>query len=126
MPHLTLEYSANVTGFDAAGTLLALNTALVASRHFDALDIKSRARALDTFLVGTEPAGHGFVHVTLALLSGRDAATKRALSDALLSALKRCCADERRLRLQLCAEIVEIDRASYAKRTLGAGLSSAR
>lgn len=122
MPHLTMEYSANITGFDAAGALLSLNTALVGTRHFEALDIKSRARALDTFLVGTEPRGHGFVHVTLALLSGRDAATKRALSDTLLSALKRFCADERGLRLQLCAEIVEIDRASYAKRTV----SSAR
>ena len=43
MPHLTLEYSANLDGFDAGATLRALNAVLAASGHFDELDIKSRA-----------------------------------------------------------------------------------
>ncbi|MCA8118400.1 hypothetical protein LGN07_06710 [Burkholderia cepacia] len=41
MPHLTLEYSANLDGFDAGATLRALNAALAASGHFDERDIKS-------------------------------------------------------------------------------------
>jgi 5-carboxymethyl-2-hydroxymuconate isomerase len=121
MPHLTLEYTSNLPLFKAADTLLAMNKVLLASAEFEALDIKSRAIRLDTYLVGTHVSNHpdnqAFVHAKLALLSGRSAQTKQALSAALLVVLEQACAWPKTQALQLCVEIVEIDRASYAKST---------
>lgn len=120
MPHLTVEYTNNLAGFDTPQTLLALNRVLVASGQFDAIDIKSRAIALDTHLVGTGEGACAFVHARLAILSGRTAETKRALSEALLVALKEACAWPAALHVQLCVEVQEIERESYAKAVAGA------
>lgn len=116
MPHLTLEYTENLLpGFAPGGALMGLNRVLVASGQFQEADIKSRAVVLDTFLVGTAPAGRAFVHARLALLSGRSPAAKRELSDALLAALSRACPERTDLEIQLSVEIADLDRASYAK-----------
>ena len=54
MPHLHMEYTANLTELNADVALLRMNNALVASGQFAAeFDIKSRAVKIDTFRVGT-------------------------------------------------------------------------
>jgi 5-carboxymethyl-2-hydroxymuconate isomerase len=118
MPQLTLEYTDNATAFDPARALLALNHALVASEQFQENDIKSRALPLHTFLVGTGTSEYAFVHVKLALLSGRSAQTKSELSNALLRVLRGVCKDSAPCPLKMTVEIVDLDRASYAKDTL--------
>ncbi len=115
MPHLTLEYTNNLTALDAGRVLLALNHALVASGQFEDIDIKSRALPLETFLIGTSVGNHAFVHVKLALLSGRSSQTKSELSSALLRVLRANCEAGAGNHLQLCVEVQDIDRASYAK-----------
>jgi 5-carboxymethyl-2-hydroxymuconate isomerase len=119
MPHLTIEYSDNLPQFDAQETLLALNTTLAASGQFEEVDIKSRAIRLDTFLVGTSPLDRAFVHAKLAILSGRSVETKQALSNRLLAALQAACAWPATLQVQLCVEVQEIERQSYAKASIG-------
>jgi hypothetical protein len=70
MPHLHMEYTANLTELNADVALLRLNNALVASGQFAAeFDIKSRAVKLETFRVGTGMGERGFLHVKLALRS---------------------------------------------------------
>ena len=119
MPHLTLEYTRNLAALDAEALLWKLNAALVASGHFEEIDIKSRAVPLDTFAVGTEASlGRAFVHVRLAILSGRSAAVKRELSDQLLVVLQTGTAWPASLHVQLCVEVQEIDRPSYAKASI--------
>ncbi|MCV2360305.1 5-carboxymethyl-2-hydroxymuconate Delta-isomerase [Paucibacter sp. TC2R-5] len=125
MPHLTLEYTSNLPLFKAADALLALNKLLLNSGEFEALDIKSRAIRLDTYLVGTHVSNHpdneAFVHVKLALLSGRSAQLKQTLSAGLLQVLEQACAWPKTQSVQLCVELQDIERASYAKSTgLGA------
>lgn len=116
MPHLTLEYSANLKAFDAAATLLALNESLAASGHFAVeIDIKSRCVRRDAFLVGTSSEPRAFVHATLSILSGRTPETRRALSERVLSVLKARCGAPSGVRLQLSAQVVEIEGESYAK-----------
>lgn len=116
MPHLTIEYTDNLPQFDADQALLALNQALVASGQFEEeVDIKSRAVRLHAFLVGTAPIGRAFVHAKLAILSGRSIETKQALSKDLLGALHTVCVWPPGLYVQLCVEVQEIERASYAK-----------
>lgn len=115
MPHLTLEYSANLDTFDAEAILLALNEALAACGHFEEIDIKSRCVRRDAFRVGTSSEPRAFVHATLAILSGRALDTRRALSEQVLAVLKTHCGTPSGVHLQLSAQVVEIERESYAK-----------
>lgn len=116
MPHLTIEYSANISAFDTAATLRALNEALATSGHFEReIDIKSRCVRRDAFRVGTSSEPRAFVHATLAILSGRALDTRRALSEQVLAVLKTHCGTPSGVHLQLSAQVVEIERESYAK-----------
>ena len=115
MPHLTLEYTNNLPEFDAFATLLELNKILVASGHFEETDIKSRAIQLDTFLVGTLPNSGGFVHIKLAIMSGRSTQTKRELSESMLLVLNQIGKSAPKTPIQLSVEVQDIDREVYAK-----------
>lgn len=118
MPQLIVEYTANIEGFDPLPALRAMNRALAATGEFQEIDIKSRARRVEDFVVGTEEARRGFVHAKLAILSGRSEDTKKKVSASLLEALQAACPRVSGLHVQLCAEIIDIDRACYAKTAL--------
>ena len=116
MPHVFLEYTPNLTEFDVDKALLRINHALVASGQFGAeFDIKSRAMELGAFRVGTALGERGFVHVKLALLSGRSAQIKKQLSESLLAGLKDLGDWPEGIEVQLSVEVVDLDRESYAK-----------
>lgn len=120
MPHLLVEYTPNLPELDADKALLRLNHALVASGQFAAeFDIKSRALRLDAFRVGTGLGERAFVHVKLALLSGRSPEIKRQLSESLLAVLKDLCAWPAGVQVQLSVEVVDLDRVAYAKVAIG-------
>lgn len=115
MPHLHMEYTANLTDLNADVALMRLNNTLVGSGQFAEFDIKSRAVEVDTFKVGTALAERAFVHVKLALLSGRSAEIKKQLSESLLAVVQELCEWPTGVEVQLCVEILDIDRDSYSK-----------
>lgn len=116
MPHLHLEYSANLRELEVDKVLLRLNHALVGSGQFaQELDIKSRARAFEHFRVGVAPVERAFVCVRLSLLSGRSPEVKKQLSGSLLEVLKDAVVEVSGCELQLSVELVDMDRDSYAK-----------
>lgn len=115
MPHLTLEYTQNLSGFDAGRALRAINQASLDSGLFGESDIKSRALPLDQYLTGIEPVPRAFVHVRIALLSGRSAHERKALADAVLAALLRAVDPPPGLEIQFSVETTDLDRPSYAK-----------
>lgn len=115
MPHLTLEYTDNLSGFDAPRALAAINAAACASGLFGESDVKSRAIRLDTWQVGIESAPRAFVHLRIALLSGRSEAERKALAEAALAALDLTVDGPKGTEIQLSVETVELHRASYAK-----------
>ncbi|MGE7956814.1 5-carboxymethyl-2-hydroxymuconate Delta-isomerase [Pseudomonas sp. NPDC089530] len=119
MPHLHMEYTANLPQVDAEKALLRFNHALVASGQFAEYDIKSRALKVETFRVGTGLGERAFVHVKLALLSGRSPQIKKQLSQSLLAVLQELCEWPVGVELQLAVEILDIDRESYAKLSFG-------
>ena len=119
MPHLHMEYTANLTDLNADVALMRLNNTLVGSGQFSAeFDIKSRAVKVDTFKVGTALAERAFVHVKLALLSGRSAEIKKQLSESLLAVVRELCEWPSSIEVQLCVEILDIDRDSYSKNAI--------
>ncbi|MNJ28326.1 5-carboxymethyl-2-hydroxymuconate Delta-isomerase [compost metagenome] len=116
MPHLNVEYSDNLRDLDVDRLLLRLNHALVGSGQFaDELDIKSRAAAFAGFRVGIAPTERAFAHARLSILSGRSPEVKRQLSASLLEVLKEAIPARAGLDIQLCVEVLDIDRGSYAK-----------
>ncbi len=115
MPHLTLEYSANLTVFDDRAVLLKLNQALISAGYFGEGDIKSRALPFQVFMVGTQPEGRAFVHVKLAILSGRDAQARQEISQTLAVTLREFLPDVAGLTVAACVEVREMDRVGFAK-----------
>lgn len=115
MPHISVEYTRNLPGFDPSKALSKINLACLDSGLFDEADIKSRAVAIDCFAVGIERHERGFVHVRIALLAGRSGPERKALSDAVLAALRSSIKAISGMQIQASVETVEIDRRSYAK-----------
>jgi 5-carboxymethyl-2-hydroxymuconate isomerase len=115
-----MEYTANLPGLNADVALIRLNNTLVGSGQFAAEhDIKSRALKVETFKVGTGLGERAFVHVKLALLSGRSPQIKKQLSDSLLAVVQDLCEWPTDVEVQLCVEILDIDRESYTKTAIG-------
>ena len=60
-----------------------------------------------------------FIHVKLALLSGRSPQIKKQLSESLLAVLQDLCEWPAGVEVQLCVELLDIDRDSYTKTAIG-------
>ncbi|MGY2292654.1 5-carboxymethyl-2-hydroxymuconate Delta-isomerase [Pseudomonas sp. SDO528_S397] len=120
MPHLHLEYTANLADLEVERTLLRLNNALMASGQFGAeADIKSRARKVERFQVGTALTPRGFIAVKLSLLSGRSPQVKKQLSESLLAALQDHGEWPEGVQVQISVQVVDMDRESYSKVVIG-------
>jgi 5-carboxymethyl-2-hydroxymuconate isomerase len=115
MPHLTVEYTNNLSLHSDPTTLVRLNKLLVATGHFDEADIKTRTVRLDSFAIGTSERQRAFAHTKLAILSGRTEAVKSSLSQVLLEALPKLFSPHPGVEVQFCVEVLDIDRNSYAK-----------
>jgi len=118
MPHLHIEYTANLPELNADVALLRLNNALVASGQFAETDIKSRAVKVEHVRVGTGLGERGFVHVQLALLSGRSPEIKKQLGESLLTVIQDLGPWPAGLSVQFSVETVDMDRGCYAKAIL--------
>ena len=120
MPHLHLEYTANLTGLAVEKILLRLNNVLMVSGQFGSeFDIKSRAIKLERFQVGTSLSPRGFIAVKLSLLSGRSAQVKKQLSESLLAVVRELGPWPEGVQVQLSVELLDIDRDSYSKVAIG-------
>ncbi len=88
MPHIIIEYSANLLpDLDVPKMLGTLHDSLAAS-GVDKGRIKTRAIKIDHAFVGEKGASGSMIHGTLLLIEGRDIATKKKLADPLFAALK--------------------------------------
>ena len=108
MPHCIIEHSASLNAEPLLKSVFsgAMDSALFEK---DGSDIKVRAIAYQRYL--SEASTSNFVHVELRILSGRTLEQKQRLSKTVLEQLltldfKKC---------STTVEVVDIDRASYAK-----------
>ena len=116
MPHLVLECSSNLPDSPDTGRLFStLHRTLAESGPFNLSDMKTRLVRHQAFFVA-ENAANGFVHLELAILAGRDAAVKRAASDALLKVLEEHFPKSRASgHVAFSVEVREMERGSYSK-----------
>ena len=108
MPHCIVEHSASLSAEPLLKLVFsgALHSALFAK---DGADIKVRAIAYQHYL--SEASTSNFVHVVLKILSGRMLEQKQMLSRTVLDQLLTLGFKQGAISV----EVVDIDRASYAK-----------
>lgn len=119
MPNLTLEYTANLSEFDAAKNLASLNQYLIETGLFKEIEIKSRAIALHDFRIGGSEQNGAFIHATLSILRGRSPDVQGDLSEGLLQTLALNNDWSTTISTQLRTEIREIDQNTYCGLTVG-------
>lgn len=120
MPQMIVEYSDNIQNLDAQTLMMDLNQALFNTGligHPD--EIKTRTRANADFLIGFGETGQAYIHVCLAILTGRTAEQKTKMADALIGALQVFKGYQAQdLNVQLCVELNEMPRENYRKITV--------
>ena len=117
MPHLVLEYSANVPDQpDLRRLLLDLHDALAATGLFERKDLKSRAVRHDVFAVADGAEDRPFVALSIAILGGRSDEVKAAISETALDVLVRAFPElVAEGRGAISVEVRDLHRASYRR-----------
>ena len=118
MPHLIVEYSSNLEDeIDLDSLMGKLRDHAVETGVFALGGIRVRGERRDRYLVADGASGNGFVHLTARIGHGRDAATRRAASEALFEVLCSHMQTEfDRRGLGLSFEMVEVDPVSSLKK----------
>ena len=110
MPHLIIEFSQELAGAAQVEALLdAVHRAAAGTGLFEVSHIRVRAMPVAYYRSGgkREP----FIHTQCRLHAGRDAAQKKQLSEAVLSAIR----EQGWPAKVITVEVVEMDRSTYAK-----------
>lgn len=87
MPHLTVEYSANLDAHSDMATLCrSLHATMMASGLFELGAVRVRARPCPHFAVADQLPENAFADMILRIGAGRGEAEKKAVGQALMSA----------------------------------------
>lgn len=112
MPHLIIEYAHTLAKDEQVPPLLdAVHAAAVATGLFEESHIRTRAIPVRFYRTGTGTAP--FIHAQLRILVGRTDRQKRELSDTVVAAIRA----HGWAAQVITAEVVDMDRATYAKYT---------
>jgi 5-carboxymethyl-2-hydroxymuconate isomerase len=117
MPHIVVEYSANLEkDLDIAGLVDKVHEAVLASGVFELGAVRTRAERRDVYRIADGDPDNGFVHVDLRIAPGRDGATRKRVAEAVLdvvaSATRQIFA---RSGLGLSVEVREIDNSAAVR-----------
>lgn len=117
MPHLTLEYTANLAHRAPDRSLfLKLHRALESVAGIRIGNCKSRMREVDPWVVGDGEGASAFVHLDIRLLEGRPQEVRRAVGARALEILRaHFTPPPEGAALQITVEVQEIVAATYFK-----------
>ena len=88
MPHIVIEYSANIREAIELPTLIErMHAAALATGIFPLGGTRTRAAERRDYRIADGHPDNGFVHVTVRVGHGRDLATRQAAAQALFDAL---------------------------------------
>ncbi|MCU4414047.1 5-carboxymethyl-2-hydroxymuconate Delta-isomerase [Acinetobacter sp. WU_MDCI_Axc73] len=119
MPHVVVDYSANLEDFEAKQLLLEINTVLVETGYCQAIDIKARARKDDIYLVGLDEEQQAYVHVKIYLLSGRSSDQKQEIGQKVLDCLAtNAILNQQQIPVQSCVELIDMPKQDYFKQVI--------
>jgi 5-carboxymethyl-2-hydroxymuconate isomerase len=117
MPHLTLEYTSNLSqSIDADQLFPRLHQILVNVGGISIHNCKSRAVCLDTYYIGKGDVQDAFIHLDIRFLEGRSLELKQRIGRLSLSWLKEYFAPSlAELELQVTVGIADIQPQTYFK-----------
>ncbi len=117
MPHITVEYSANLeTQVSPRRLVDMIHRAALATRVFPIGGLRTRAERRDVYAVADGDPNNAFVAVIARVGEGRDAATRERVAAALMAVLEAETAEAFRSRgLGLTVEVQEIDGTASLK-----------
>ncbi|HEX9923929.1 MAG TPA: hypothetical protein VGD99_14830 [Anaerolineae bacterium] len=87
MPHLTLEYTDNIS-FDVQPLLARLHDALVATGAVNMKGLKSRAIRHTEYRIADGHEGYAFVHLNILLKEGRPFETQQEVAKRAMAVLE--------------------------------------
>jgi 5-carboxymethyl-2-hydroxymuconate isomerase len=129
MPHITVEYSANLEPeLDIRRLVDATHETVARSGLFELGGIRTRAEKRDHYRVADGDAGNGFVHVVARIAPGRPLEKRKALGEALLATVaKETEAIFAKRGLAISVEVQELDAAlNFRKNNLHERLAAKR
>ena len=129
MPHLTLEYSANLDGkVDIAGLCKALRDTILDTGVFEAGAVRVRAVRCDHYAIADLIPENAFVDLNFRIGAGRSADDKKCAGDALFAAAQDVLAPLlERPHFALSLEVREIDpELSWKRNAMHARLRNAK
>ncbi|HEY3787027.1 MAG TPA: 5-carboxymethyl-2-hydroxymuconate Delta-isomerase [Steroidobacteraceae bacterium] len=111
MPHIVIEYSANLRGqLDLARLLEAAHTSALATGVFPIGGLRTRAYAAEHYRVADAHPDNAFIHIMLRVGHGRDLETRRRACEAIFTAVcERLAPLQERIPLGISLEMQEID-----------------
>lgn len=111
MPHVSIEYSANLDErIDIQALCETIHTGALATGFFELGAVRVRAVCCAYYAVADKLPENAFAHITLRLGRGRSAADKKTIGDTIFAAADKFCAPLLATpHFALSFEIVEID-----------------
>ena len=113
MPHCCIQYKQKKLEQMKKNELLqTANEVMLSAGLFGASDVKTRARAVEDYVLGEHaPSQSGFIHIIIYLLSGRSTEQKHALTHSMAHALRAKLPD----LASITVDIRDMARDTYAK-----------
>jgi len=117
LPHIVIEYSANLEDEVAPTRLVeVLHAAALETGVFPLAGLRTRAERRDLYRIADGDPDHIFIAVTVRIGEGRDTATRRRVAEALMAVLERETAGIfQRRGLALSLDVSEIDGTASLK-----------
>jgi len=117
MPHLMIDYSANVEPDVDMGALCdTLRDVAASIDAFPLAGVKVRAVRVDHYAIADGNPEHGFIDISVRIREGRDMETKQNAAQKLFDAANEFVADVMQCRsLSLSLELRDIDAALSPK-----------
>ena len=117
MPHLMIDYSANVEpDLDIGGLCNTLRDVAASIDAFPLAGVKVRAVRVDHYAIADGNPEHGFIDISVRIREGRDMETKQNAAQKIFEAANEFVADVMQRRsLALSLELRDIDAALSPK-----------
>ena len=117
MPHLMIDYSANVEpDLDIGGLCNTLRDVAASIDAFPLAGVKVRAVRVDHYAIADGNPEHGFIDISVRIREGRDMETKQNAAQKIFEAANEFVADfMQRRSLALSLELRDIDAALSPK-----------
>ena len=118
MPHVVIEYSANLEAeMEPMALVRGRASGSAGAARLRGARRRTRASRREHFLVADGDPENAFVAVTARIGPGRDAATRKAASEAIMAALYQALEPiYRRRGLALSVEVTELDAGGMTRR----------